>query len=477
MPPIPKGQDFAAPSAALAAADNGALWVIDSVRPLLNFQDGRVASYAEVSALNSTIRATDGSVWFAGPGKLWHFKAGEFTKTDLPSGADGFQVQAIAEGKSGATWVSVQLHGLFKLLDGKWTAQPVLPSAPTLSVIAMTSGRDGGIWAGYSDNRIAALGDDGWRVYTKEDGVEVGNVTALFARGTQIWAGGEYGLARSDKTRFRTFLPYTDHLFDGITGIVETRGGDLWLNGRAGIVHVSADEVGRGVADGLHRVRAEVFGALDGLQGTSQRIRPLPTAIEGTDGRLWFSTSAGFFSIDPMQIARNPIPPQLKIESLNVDGKSFSPSAELTLPKLSQTIRINYVGLSLAMAEKVRYRYKLDGVDTDWQEAEAKREALYTNLNSAIANTNQLLGDINSGKGSLGKLAKDPALANKLEVSVTNLNTLLQGLNEGKGSIGQMFVNRSLYDSLDKTLGDTGALVSAIRKDPKTYLTIHVKLF
>jgi signal transduction histidine kinase/ligand-binding sensor domain-containing protein len=380
MPPLPKGQDFAAPSAALAAADNGALWIIDSVRPLLHFQDGKVEVNAEVSALNSTIRASDGSVWFAGPGKLWNFKAGQFTKTDLPPGTEGFQVQSIAEGKSGAMWVSIQYHGLFEFADGRWTAQPVLPSAPKSSGIAMTSDRDGGIWAAFTDNRIAALGDGGWHVYTRQDGIQVGNVTALFARGAQIWAGGEYGLARFDKAQFQTLLPTRDHLFDGITGIVETKSGELWLNGRAGIVRISADEINRSVADPLHRVRAEVFGVLDGLQGTSQRIRPLPTAIEGTDGRLWFSTSAGFYSIDPGQIARNPVPPLLKIESLDIDGKPYPPAAALTLPKRSQAVRIGYVGLSLTMAEKVRYRYKLDGVDTTWQEADTRREALYTNL-------------------------------------------------------------------------------------------------
>jgi phospholipid/cholesterol/gamma-HCH transport system substrate-binding protein len=106
-----------------------------------------------------------------------------------------------------------------------------------------------------------------------------------------------------------------------------------------------------------------------------------------------------------------------------------------------------------------------------------KDDALYKNLNTAVSNTNELLAGINSGKGSLGKLAKDPALANKLEESLTNLNGILKGLQEGKGSIGQMFQNRSLYDNLDKTLNDTGQLISAIRKDPKTYLTVRVKVF
>lgn len=106
-----------------------------------------------------------------------------------------------------------------------------------------------------------------------------------------------------------------------------------------------------------------------------------------------------------------------------------------------------------------------------------KDEALYKNLNAALANTNELLGGINSGKGSLGKLAKDPALANKVEETVTHLNVLLKGINEGKGTLGQIAQNPQLYDNLSKTLNDTGQLITAIRKDPKTYLTVRVKVF
>ncbi|WP_263352793.1 MlaD family protein [Acidicapsa acidisoli] len=126
---------------------------------------------------------------------------------------------------------------------------------------------------------------------------------------------------------------------------------------------------------------------------------------------------------------------------------------------------------------------KLDNITTRLDNGEGsagkllKDEALYKNLNSAIANANELLANINSGKGSLGKLAKDPALANKVEETLTHLNGVLQGMQEGKGTLGQLAQNRSLYDNLDKTLNDTGQLITAIRKDPKTYLTIHVKVF
>jgi phospholipid/cholesterol/gamma-HCH transport system substrate-binding protein len=106
-----------------------------------------------------------------------------------------------------------------------------------------------------------------------------------------------------------------------------------------------------------------------------------------------------------------------------------------------------------------------------------KDETLYKNLNSAVANTNELLANINAGKGSLGKLAKDPVMAERLEEALAHLNAVMKGLEEGKGTLGQLAQNRSLYDNLDKTLNDTGQLITAIRKDPKTYLTIHVKVF
>jgi len=126
---------------------------------------------------------------------------------------------------------------------------------------------------------------------------------------------------------------------------------------------------------------------------------------------------------------------------------------------------------------------KLDDIATRLDKGEGsagkflKDDSVYKNLNTALANTNELLGGINSVKGSLGKLAKDPALASRLEETLSHLNGLLKGMEEGKGTLGQLAQNKSLYDNLDKTLNDTGQLITAIRKDPKTYLTVHVKVF
>ena len=84
---------------------------------------------------------------------------------------------------------------------------------------------------------------------------------------------------------------------------------------------------------------------------------------------------------------------------------------------------------------------------------------------------------MNAGKGGLGVIAKDPEFAAKLKNSVEQLDALLAQINSGQGSVGKLVKDPSLYDNADKMLVETRSLIAAVRKDPKTYLTIHLKIF
>src|SRR6202043_3067502 len=48
---------------------------------------------------------------------------------------------------------------------------------------------------------------------------------------------------------------------------------------------------------------------------------------------------------------------------------------------LTRDIEVEYTALSLAEPRKVRFRYKLEGFDSDWRDAGTRRQAFYTNLN------------------------------------------------------------------------------------------------
>jgi signal transduction histidine kinase len=83
--------------------------------------------------------------------------------------------------------------------------------------------------------------------------------------------------------------------------------------------------------------------------------------------------------IDPRHLPFNKLPPPVHIEQITADGKEYD-TLRGPLPPLVRDLTIDYTALSLAVPEKVHFRYKLVGQDKDWREVVNVREVHYTNL-------------------------------------------------------------------------------------------------
>lgn len=106
-----------------------------------------------------------------------------------------------------------------------------------------------------------------------------------------------------------------------------------------------------------------------------------------------------------------------------------------------------------------------------------KDPALYNNLEKSSTQLNQVLAEVNSGHGAVGMMLKDPTFAKKLHDTVDQLDSILAQANSGKGTIGQLIKNPALYNHLNEVTVNSSHLVTAIRQNPKKYLTIHLRLF
>ncbi len=91
-------------------------------------------------------------------------------------------------------------------------------------------------------------------------------------------------------------------------------------------MHIAATELQRNRLDPAYRVRGETLGAFDGVIGSSAMLRPLPTAVEAADGKIWFATSGGIYGIDPARRVHNHVPPPVLIRALNVLGRTIEPA-------------------------------------------------------------------------------------------------------------------------------------------------------
>jgi len=124
-------------------------------------------------------------------------------------------------------------------------------------------------------------------------------------------------------------------------------------------------------------LKMRVFDEFDGVQ---PGWAPFQRAARTPDGRLWFANNNVLQMIDPHHLYENALPPPVHVEGLVADRKNYLPAASLRLPPLTRDLEIDYTALSYMVPQKVRFRYKLEGHDLDWQDPGTRRQAFYNDL-------------------------------------------------------------------------------------------------
>jgi signal transduction histidine kinase len=281
----------------------------------------------------------------------------------------------LTEAQPSWMWVSILGDGVYRLADGNWTSLEALGGPKGIALCAFTD-PEGPVWLGFLDKTLVRINGDEIRVFTPQV-VQAGKVRSIHAHDLKAWIGGDDGVAWFDGHSFRKLIPTGASLHD-VFGIRETVEG-LWLNEHSGIVFIPHAEIQAFEKDATHAVSYRVFGFLDGVAAPLQRSTKNPALVQGSDGLLWFATTQGLVFVDPKRIPYNRVPPPVTITSVLANAKSYVPTADLALPDRVRNLRIDYMGISLAIPERVRYRYKLEGYETDWQEAGERRQAFYTN--------------------------------------------------------------------------------------------------
>jgi len=188
------------------------------------------------------------------------------------------------------------------------------------------------------------------------------------------------GIEVLENSLFYRISPADGEATKGISGIAGDANGDMWLNGLSGVVHITASEIQRALANHGYAMTVERLDYLDGLLSAPEQIRPLPSVVKTTDGRIYFATRSSIVWIDPRQIPRNTTRPRVDIQSVNADGKTYDRPKELHLKANIDNLEIRYTTPSLLIPERVHFRYFMEGLDKRWTDAGNRRMALYSRV-------------------------------------------------------------------------------------------------
>ncbi len=379
-------------SKAIFPGDGGNIWVSSDGGKAESeaWTDGHTWQFPSSTAyFTHGVRDSQGVTWLdtydwsTGSGRLFRMEKGKLTfVAKMPSAPFESLTnsgQVLALDHTGTLWLAGGPHQIFYLKNGKWAELETPPEiAGMIAISALTDDR-GRIWFGYT-NAIMMLDGTNVRTFTGKDGVTTGIITCITDLGGHIWIGGPGGLEVLQGDGFRTIAPAGGDWLDGISGLEKDSNGDLFVTEPRGVGFLPAAEISKVLENPSARVQVQILDWRDGLGGTTLNRIPYPDSIRGLDGRIWFSTSSGVSWIDPAHIPKNSLPPPVVIRSITADGKRYGSTAGLRLPPQAGRLLIDYTALSLAVPERVRFRYKLEGYDTDWQDAGTHREATYTNL-------------------------------------------------------------------------------------------------
>ena len=270
--------------------------------------------------------------------------------------ADGLaqnSVYAIHVARDGAIWAGTLSGGVSRFHAGAFTTYTAAHGLASNMVAAITETSDGAMWFA-TPNGVSRFADGEWRRFAVAEGLPANEVTTLLPdrTGPRVWVGTAAGLAFIDPHRVQQ-VPLPTRA--AVLSLIEDASGALWIVTADRILRANRDQLAAG------RLEAREFALADGLLSRQGVKRASAISLDAR-GRVWIATPRGLSVADPATTARA-APGLVQIEEVSADGSIADLERPIEIAPRPQRIRFVYAGLSLAVPERIAFRYRLDGFD------------------------------------------------------------------------------------------------------------------
>ena len=374
----------------VAAAKDGSLWAGTEGAGIYRWHSGNWSRYAEAEGLMNRY------VWSVAETRNGQLLVGTWGgglfvwDQDRFRSAPGLEnmtrpVTALLAGADDEMWIGTA-DGVGRYEAGQVTWLRELDGVRLLNVRCLALGQEQTLWVGMNGGGLARCQAGRCRLFKKADGLGSDFISCLyFDVDGDLWigtAGG--GLTRYRKERFarvgsRQGLPSLN-----ISSVQEDTSGTVWLGSSAGVLQIRKKAL-NACADGVNsNLAVKVYGLGDGLETTECSGGFQPASCKTADGFIYFPTRRGLVRVNPAALVTNARPPPVRIESFRCQDEDVSiptPEATHTLKTSPgrERFAFQFTALSFVAPEKVRFKYRLLGLEHEWVE-QSQRSAAYSYL-------------------------------------------------------------------------------------------------
>ena len=335
--------------------------------------------------IDSLYQDAQGRIWVSTHEGLGYFENDRF----IPYSRQVTYAIPVTGDSVGNVWALSNEQGLCRLRVGRpveCVPRTELGSPGSFSDSLIADPVRGGFWLGFWTGGVVYFKDGEVRTsFGTVNGLGGGRVNALkLDADDTVWAATDGGLSRIKNGHIATLTSKNGLPCDTVHDLIDDDAHSLWVYTACGLVRVARSELDAWAANPQRKIQATVFDSSDGIRSHAGVYYPAPRVAKTADGTLWFLPLDGASFVDPRRLPFNKLVPPVYIEQATADGKVYDlrigGNRRLQLPARLRNLSINFTALSFVDPEKVRFRFKLEGQDTDWREVINERHVEYSNL-------------------------------------------------------------------------------------------------
>ena len=185
-----------------------------------------------------------------------------------------------------------------------------------------------------------------------------------------IWIATNYGLNKFSKNENK-FTQYTEEMGlanNFVYGILFDEENNPWVSTNYGLSKYD-----------VKKSRFINFSISDGLQGNEFNGY---SYFKAKDGEMFFGGIRGLNSFYPKDYKENIISNTVKISKVKIDGESINFDDVIKINRDNNSIQIQYFLPDYRNVSKIKYYYKMEGIDEAWIELENGNYVNYNNLSA-----------------------------------------------------------------------------------------------
>lgn len=345
-----------------------------------------INSYLPNLCVWSVFQDSKKRIWFGAKGLYMSQKLSQKgIYFNSQNGFDDGDVFAISEDSEGIIWIG-SLNGVFRY-DGKefkkYTVQDGLPYNDTR---VFFHDSDSSLWIGttaglarFSKGKIEPI------LLTQSTDSKNRNsepyIRAVYKDANNVYWIGTYGngLFRIKNGKVSN-ITKDNGLFDNIVShLIMDDNGNFWIGCNRGIYSINKNILNDYFDGKINQVYCKSFGVADGMKSSETNGGFAPNAFKDTLGIIYFPTVSGVVKVDPMKIHDFKFPAVFITKLVN-GSKNLAIADSISLDYTLTDLTINYSALHYSAPDKIRFKYKLEGLNDSWFEVGNQRTALYSKI-------------------------------------------------------------------------------------------------